>query len=220
MKYVFFDIECANCFKDSNGVSRGKICEFGYVITDENFNVINSEEIIINPKDKFDFFVLNKMLAYRKEIYLNAEDYATVYDKIKNIFELEDAIYIGHTIDADAEYLNDEALRYNKPYFHFKFYDISYVYRDIAGDSRKKKLEEISRLLNVGMHLHAHRAQDDAYTTMLIVKDLCKRQNLDIHTFITNWERFSGVTENGVITTIWGEKSRNPEAINFVKKKG
>ena len=30
MKYVFFDIECANCFQ-----GNGKICSFGYVITDE-----------------------------------------------------------------------------------------------------------------------------------------------------------------------------------------
>ena len=34
MKYVFFDIECANCYQ-----GKGKICSFGYVITNENFDV-------------------------------------------------------------------------------------------------------------------------------------------------------------------------------------
>ena len=35
MNYLFFDVECANSF---DGV--GKICEFGYVFTDENLNII------------------------------------------------------------------------------------------------------------------------------------------------------------------------------------
>ena len=68
MKYCFFDIECANCFKDNNGVSRGKICEFGYLITDENFNKIESAEYIINPKAPFDEYVLNNIFEYREEV--------------------------------------------------------------------------------------------------------------------------------------------------------
>ena len=35
MKYLFFDIECSNCFNNI-----GKMCEFGYVVTDENFKII------------------------------------------------------------------------------------------------------------------------------------------------------------------------------------
>ena len=132
MKYCFFDIECANCFKDNNGVSRGKICEFGYLITDENFNKIESAEYIINPKAPFDEYVLNNMLAYPKQVYLAAQDYNAFYDKIKRLFELDDVIFIGHTIDADAKYLNDEALRYKKTYFNYKFYDAKYMYSDYS----------------------------------------------------------------------------------------
>jgi hypothetical protein len=43
MDYIFFDIECANCFG-----GRGKICSFGYVITDENFNIRQKNDLIIN----------------------------------------------------------------------------------------------------------------------------------------------------------------------------
>ena len=35
MKYLFFDIECAN--------RLNKICEFGYVLTDENFNILKKD---------------------------------------------------------------------------------------------------------------------------------------------------------------------------------
>ena len=48
MKYVFFDIECACVFK-----SVAKICAFGYVLTDEQFNVLEREDILLNPKGKF-----------------------------------------------------------------------------------------------------------------------------------------------------------------------
>ena len=39
MKFVFFDIECANYIND-----MFTICTFGYTITDEKFNVIKKED--------------------------------------------------------------------------------------------------------------------------------------------------------------------------------
>ena len=47
LKYLFFDIECSNCFG-----KNPKICEFGYVLTDENFKVIQSDSIPISPGRK------------------------------------------------------------------------------------------------------------------------------------------------------------------------
>ena len=44
MRYLAFDIECCD----------GKhICEFGYVITDEKYNIIKKFVITINPESKF-----------------------------------------------------------------------------------------------------------------------------------------------------------------------
>ena len=43
MKYLFFDLEYAT--------SKGgniKICEFGYVVTDENFQILDRDNFIIN----------------------------------------------------------------------------------------------------------------------------------------------------------------------------
>ena len=48
MDLVFFDIECASVYKTS-----AKICAFGYVVCDENFNIIKKEDILINPKGAF-----------------------------------------------------------------------------------------------------------------------------------------------------------------------
>ena len=59
MNYLFFDIECATC----RG-GKGKICEFGYLLTDDNFNEIKREEILINPNSPFDWYTLKNLLHF------------------------------------------------------------------------------------------------------------------------------------------------------------
>ena len=44
MRYLFFDIEC------SDGTH---ICTFGYVLTDSNFNVLDKQDLLINPEAPF-----------------------------------------------------------------------------------------------------------------------------------------------------------------------
>ena len=48
MKYVFFDIECACVYKNV-----AKICVFGYCVADEQFNILEKQDILINPNGKF-----------------------------------------------------------------------------------------------------------------------------------------------------------------------
>jgi flagellar basal body rod protein FlgG len=44
VKYLFFDLEFANS-RDG----KPKICEFGYVVTDEGFRVLSRGNLIIDP---------------------------------------------------------------------------------------------------------------------------------------------------------------------------
>ena len=46
MKYLSFDIECADG-------GKATICSFGYVIADEQFRVLKKEDIVLNPDGKF-----------------------------------------------------------------------------------------------------------------------------------------------------------------------
>ena len=62
MNYLFFDVECANSF---DGV--GKICEFGYIFTDENLNIIKQGIHLINPNAEFDWYVKHKILRSAKQ---------------------------------------------------------------------------------------------------------------------------------------------------------
>ncbi len=204
MKYLFFDIECANCF---NGT--GKICEFGYVVTDEQFKEIDKRIFIINPKSEFDWYVVKDMLAYRVETYKSSPDYPFYFDKIQALFADKDTLVLGHTTDADIKYLNDEANRYNLPFFNCKFYDAKFMYNLSAGTPNKSLgVAKICEELGISTPKHEHKSVDDAYATMLIVQEICSRMQLSVLELIEKCEDCRGETCEGAIKTVVGERAR------------
>ena len=80
--FVFFDCECANVF---DGV--GKICSLGYVITDDELNVIESEDVVMNPECEFDWYLFGAKseckLAYSKDYFRIKPNWAAYYKDIK-----------------------------------------------------------------------------------------------------------------------------------------
>ena len=91
MKYLFFDIECSNCF---NGV--GKMCEFGYVLTDENFLVMKTGDIPMSPgKGRESRFYLKGRkhekdleLAYEYDYYFEQPEFPYFYKNLQYKFFL------------------------------------------------------------------------------------------------------------------------------------
>ena len=60
MNYLFFDVE-------SIDLKHETICSFGYILTDENFNMIENDDLLINPnlkKNQFDKWSIDKILKY------------------------------------------------------------------------------------------------------------------------------------------------------------
>ena len=84
MRYLFFDIECANCHGGT-----GKICEFGYVITDESFNETKRNLFIINPRSEFDWYVAKKMLAYNVVHIRHTQIIVIIMTKYENCFPIK-----------------------------------------------------------------------------------------------------------------------------------
>ncbi|MCH5350976.1 MAG: hypothetical protein J1F39_03300 [Clostridiales bacterium] len=212
MKYLFFDIECANCF---NGIA--KICEFGYVLTDESFNVIQKEIFLINPNDKFDWYVAKKLLNYSINSYRRSPLYTHYFDRIKALFTDEDTMIFGHTVDSDFKFLNDEARRYSLPFFDCRFYDAKYMYdtyakTESAGDGNSLSVSKICVALGIELPELVHKSVDDAYATMLIVKELTKRMNVDVNGLIALCADCKGETSGGEIKTVITERARQKRA--------
>ena len=166
MKYVFFDIECACVYKYT-----AKICAFGYTVTDENYNVLIKEDILINPKGKFHLTDRKGSdgieLPYEYDKFKSFPAFPAVYGKIKALLEDPEAIVLGHATHNDVNYLNLETKRYKLPSFRFCYHDTQFFYMNTENDfTRQCGLGTMAQQL--GVEFVPHRAADDAYATMRV----------------------------------------------------
>ena len=110
MKYLFFDIECCD------GIH---ICEFGYVITDEQFKVLDKECILINAEVPFKLEVRKDgrdlYLTHSEEEYRASPIFTAYYDKIKQLIEEKEQKIVGFSMNDDAKFLNTACKRYDLP---------------------------------------------------------------------------------------------------------
>ena len=172
MNLVFFDIECASVHK-----TIAKICAFGYVVCDEQFNIIKKEDILINPKGGFHLTdrrgEKGLELPYDYAEFKKHPPFPAVYSFIKELLEDRNNLVFGHAILNDVKYLDLETRRFHLPSFNFRFLDSQIMYMTHVNDfSRQFGLEYITENLNVVFT--PHRAADDAYATMKIVEELCR----------------------------------------------
>ena len=171
MKYLFFDIECSVVSK-----TAAKICAFGYCLTDEKFNILEKEDLLINPQGGFHLTdrkgTQGLVLPYE---YANFKKYPTFTEykeKIYGLLQDPDVLVVGHAVMNDVKYLNLESKRFHLPSFAFRFADTQFLYMNRIQDfSRQFGLGTIAEIL--GVEFVAHRAVDDAYATMRIAKALC-----------------------------------------------
>ncbi len=174
MKYLFFDIECSVVSK-----TAAKICAFGYCLTDEKFNILEKEDLLINPQGGFHLTdrkgTQGLVLPYE---YGNFKSYPTFLEykeKIYGLLEDGDTLVVGHATMNDVKYLNLESKRFHLPSFKFDFADTQFLYMNRVGNfARQFGLGAIVEEL--GVEFVAHRAVDDAYATMRIAEALCKAE--------------------------------------------
>ncbi len=190
MNFVFFDIECACVHK-----TYAKICAFGYVVCDENFNIIEKEDLLINPKGRFELTDRKGdkgiVLPYDYGEFKKYPVFPAVYPRIKSLLEDKNNIVLGHAVLNDVKYLNLETRRFKLPSFNFSFYDSQLIFMTYKNDySHQFGLEHIANDLNV--EFTPHRAADDAYATMRIVQAMCRAADCNFGELVKNLKITSG----------------------------
>lgn len=174
MNFVFYDVECANCYD-----GKGKLCSFGYVITDENFKVLKKEDILIDPNSEFQPFVLKHVIHYKEEEFIDKPRFNMVYNRIKDLLTNPKYISFGFDVYNDLKYINDECIRYKLPLIRAVSYDIQAFFKMYVGNKEKKSLGGLASILNVDIsYLTEHNSCDDAFITMLLMKEIAKRLNV------------------------------------------
>ncbi len=180
MNYVFFDIECAFCEK--HGVAY--ICEFGYVIVNSNFDIIEKQHFLINPAHFFDRYALKKILHYPKKQYENSPLFPEFYDSIAEVLSGNDKTIIGHTVELDYKYLSSECKRYNKKKIKFDRYDIAQAFQILENEEQISSLGKMVEKLEISIAEPLHDALSDAIATMLVTKQLAEKYNKSIEELV------------------------------------
>ena len=168
-RLVFFDLECANCF---DGV--GKICEFGAVTTDLEFNVLKRDFMLINPEDRFALAGRNGSpdlkLAYPEKTYFNSPKLAYYESQIRSIMQSKGTMVAGFAIGNDVSFLATDLNSYDLPQIEYPCFDVQEwvsppdhsislekAYAEVVPTEEKRPFRE-------------HRSVDDAEMTMLVAK--------------------------------------------------
>ena len=176
--YLFFDIECANCF---DGV--GKMCSFGYVLTDRFFNVLDTDDVVMNPECEFDWYLFSPKnqcpLAYSKDYFRAQRNFESYYKPIKKLLEESDRKVIGFSSLNDVGFIVSACERYNLPYINFSSWDIAQILEQTKG--KTMKLKEWCEDYKIDLSkIQAHKSQDDAMMTMLLTKAFCEENGIEI----------------------------------------
>lgn len=193
MNYVFFDIECACVYKNV-----AKICVFGYCVADENFNILEKEDILINPNGKFhltDHGGDGIVLPYDYGEFKKYPDFKKFYPRIKQLLEGGDKLVFGHAAINDVKYLNLETRRYKLPAFRFRFADTQVIYMAMTETfDRQAGLESLTQIFEIDYT--PHRAADDAYATMCIAREMCEKEHCTLPELLEKFNIRFGKTEN------------------------
>lgn len=215
MKYLFFDIECANCYNNC-----AKIFSLGYVVTDEDFNILHEkEDILINPRDRFDWYVAKKMMAYPRSIFGSKPPFPDFYPQFKEMFEDPDTMVIGYAVTNDVHFLHDDCRRYGLPALSYRFYDVQQIYARQPENNTAKNLED-SLLAWCGIEPeNLHRSDEDAYNTMLILKAIASYHGTNLPGILEKYPDCGGKTHDFQIDYAWKKPESEKKKRHRSKKK-
>ena len=181
MNYLFYDLEFA-----SQSFGKSKICEFGYVITDEKFNILERSNYIINPdipNNQWDWYVVKNILKRERKEYLKSKTFDNYYVNIKKLFDKADYVF-GHSLNGDAQALNDELQRYHLPPINYEFYDVKLFYKNYSNARRDISVSDILIKLSIEGDQNAHDAEVDSYNTMLELKEMLNKLEVNLEELI------------------------------------
>ena len=179
MKYLFFDIECSNCF---NGV--GKMCEFGYVLTDENFNIMKHGDIPMSPGKGREcrFYLKGRKyekdleLAYEYDYYFDQPEFPSFYNQIKRMMEDPDTTCFAYSMDNDIPHLYHACTRYKLQPFNYECYDVQKLVAAYLEKKGQMSLKNACLRIvgpNSVVRLQEHLSRDDAEMERLIFEAIC-----------------------------------------------
>ena len=190
MKILSYDIEST-----TGSHCDGSMCTFGYVVSDENFNVLEQKDIVMKPHTRR--FETRIKLHYEKEFIKGQPRLPEHYEKIKELFSNADLI-IGFSVSNDVEFLNNACELYKLPRITYNFLDVQLLYKTVNNRPNMQGLEGIASEHEISYL--AHRSDEDARVTLLVLKQLCNEQGLSVMELLRKFHITLGVNAENEVT--------------------
>jgi len=216
MKYLFFDIECSNCFQ---GI--GKMCEFGYILTDENFNILKQDDIPMSPGRGRDnrFFLTGRkhekdlILAYEYDFYLSQPEFPAFYSRIKNLMSDPDTICFAYSMKNDVLHIFNSCKRYHLEQINYHCFDVQlFAHKYLEAKDRVSLKNACNEI--VGPHasstFHEHLSRDDAKIAMKIFEAICELEQISSKDYLEQNSNF-GANSNELIDRYFQKKKEKEE---------
>ena len=148
------------------------------MLTDDELNVIESEDVIINPETDFDWYLLNPKnechLAYSKDYFRAFPNFESYYKEIKKLFTTGNRYIAGYDVSNDVDFVNCACERYKQQFIQFRAFDLKKYLNKVYNTN--KKLVEWAEFFECDISsLKSHKSVDDAMMTMLILKKECEK---------------------------------------------
>ena len=193
MNYLFFDIECCD---------GRNICEFGYVIADKDFNVIERQCITIDPKAPFHLPPRDPshpfQLSYPQDVYLSSPDFAYYYERIRKLITDSELTVVGFSIFNDIIFLYNACQKYGLPFLDFSYIDIQRLYFLIEGRKQQISLSAAVSSLNIPLDgLTFHNSCDDSEYTVKVAKELTLSLGVSLTELADRFEQCKGSVTEG-----------------------
>ena len=202
-RIIFFDIESATG-------NVGGICEFGYLLTNEKFEILEQRNILINPKCEFSWRVLKKVLKRDKRVYEAQKGLTSHYDFIRKLITGADLVFGFATIN-DVNYLNSDFRRFNLKPIDYNFYDIQKILGEFYSEYKNLSLENSMNLLEVKRYGKLHDAGYDALNSMLILKKISEALKLSVTEIVDLTQRLMDKCYDGEIESLKLRKIKRQE---------
>ena len=196
MDYLFFDIESA----DGN-FSRGAMCSFGYVLCDEEYNVIEEDDILINPAiDRWDWYVVKNILPYKKDVYNSMSTFPKHYDRIKKLLTRPNTLILNHGIDNDVFITTSTIKRYKFDPINYHFYDTALFYKKYKGTKNTLGLDKVSEEVCFEEPRDKHPSLEDAQRVYRIMRTIAIQNETTIKELFDKYPYCDGEVINGKAT--------------------
>ncbi len=168
MRILFFDMEFAN------GQIGGSVYSIGYLITDEDFHILEGpSDLIMAPGCEWNEYVLEHILAYPREEVEAAPPFSAHYERIKELFASCD-IAIGFAVGNDVRALRKVCMRYSLRQIAYPYFDVEKL---CALQSKHKGAHGLGGYYAAwcgGDPNNRHRSDGDAIATMELFRAVCK----------------------------------------------